>query len=101
VRCFSNVDNQRSTVAKGILTVDPVSDFNFEVEPVQVRARWSSRHVINVENRGNVTAKLEPVVVDPQHDVSFAVSPARGAHTRWRPGGSAVQSPNPTAEAIR
>jgi hypothetical protein len=55
--------------------VDPVSDISFEVQPNQVRARWSSRHIIDVENKGNATAELRPVMVNPKHELSFAVSP--------------------------
>jgi hypothetical protein len=75
VRCFSQVDPTRSTVAEGFLTVDAVSEISFEVEPRRVRRRWSSRHVVRVENKGNATAELRPVVADPEHDMSFAVSP--------------------------
>ena len=75
VRCVSQVDAERSAVAEAVLVVDPVSDINFEIEPMRVRARWSSRHVIEVENRGNAAAELQPVIVDPNHDLSFAVSP--------------------------
>ncbi len=75
VRCASQVDAKRSTVAEAVLIVDAVSDINFEVEPTRVRARWSSRHIIEVENRGNATAELRPVIVDPNHDLAFAVSP--------------------------
>ncbi len=58
-----------------MLTVDPVSDISFDVQPARVRSRWSSRHVIDVENRGNTTAELRPVMVNPEHELSFAVSP--------------------------
>ena len=75
VRCISQVDAKRSTVAEAVLVVDPVSDINFEIEPIKVRARWSSRHVVEVENRGNAAAEVQPVIVDPNHDLSFAVSP--------------------------
>jgi hypothetical protein len=75
VRCFSPADPTLSTVVEAILTVDPLSDISFDVEPTVVRARWSSRHVIHVENRGNATAELRPVIVNPEHALSFAVSP--------------------------
>jgi hypothetical protein len=75
VRCVSQNDRQRSIVAEGLLTVDPTSNIDFAVIPERVRGRWSSRHVIEVENRGNAEAHLQPVVVDPEHELSFAVSP--------------------------
>jgi hypothetical protein len=75
VRCFSPADPRRSTVAEALLTVDPISDISFDVQPDRVRGRWSTRHVIEVENRGNATAELRPVVVSPEHELSFAVSP--------------------------
>jgi hypothetical protein len=55
--------------------VDAVGDISFQVEPNRVRRRWSSRHVIRVENRGNATAELRPVAVDPQHELCFAITP--------------------------
>jgi hypothetical protein len=75
VRCFSPADGNDSTVVEGLLTVDPTSEIDFEVVPDRVRGRWSSRHVIEVENRGNAAAHLRPLVVDPEHELSFAVSP--------------------------
>jgi hypothetical protein len=75
VRCRGQVDPRPSAVAEGRLTVDPVSDISFDVQPARVRGRWSSRHVIEVENRGNATAELRPVLVNPQHELAFAVSP--------------------------
>jgi hypothetical protein len=75
VRCFSQADPTRSTVAEGVLTVDPVSDITFDVQPTVVRARWSSRHVIRVENRGNATAELTPMIVNAERGLSFAMSP--------------------------
>src|SRR5439155_17234075 len=53
VRCFSQADPKRSVVVEALLTVEPLSDITFDVQPVRVRGRWSSRHVIEVENRGN------------------------------------------------
>jgi hypothetical protein len=75
VRCVSQNDRQRSIVAEGLLTVDSTSNIDFAVIPDRVRGRWSSRHVIEVENRGNADAHLQPVVLDPDHELSFAVSP--------------------------
>jgi hypothetical protein len=75
VRCYAQADSRRSTVAEGRLTVDPVSDISFDVQPARVRGRWSSRHVIEVENRGNATAELRPVLTNPEHELAFAVSP--------------------------
>ena len=75
VRCYAQADLRRSTVAEGRLTVDPVSDISFDVQPARVRGRWSSRHVIEVENRGNATAELRPVLVNPEQELAFAVSP--------------------------
>jgi P pilus assembly chaperone PapD len=75
VRCFSRNDNQRSIVAEGLLTVDPTSNIDYAVTPERVRGRWSSRHLIEVDNRGNAEAHLQPIVRDPEHDLSFAVSP--------------------------
>jgi hypothetical protein len=77
VRCVSRIDGQRSVAAEAVLVVEAVSDVDFEIEPTQVRRRWSSRHVIEVENRGNAAAELRPVIVDPQHELSLAVSPSR------------------------
>ncbi len=76
VRCASRVDGQRSVAAEAVLVVEAVSDVDFEIEPAQVRRRWSSRHVIEVENRGNAAAEPRPVIVDPQHELSLAVSPS-------------------------
>jgi hypothetical protein len=75
VRCFAQADPKRSVVAEGLLTVEPVSDISFDVQPSRVRGRWSSRHVIEVENHGNAMAELRPVIVNPEHELSFAVSP--------------------------
>jgi hypothetical protein len=77
LRCVSQVESKRSVVAEGTLTVDPVADIDFEIEPKRVRRRWSSRHVIQLENRGNTTAVLRPVIVDPQHELSLSVSPSQ------------------------
>ena len=33
--------------------------------------------MIEVENHGNSTAELKPVVADPEHELSFAVSPSQ------------------------
>jgi hypothetical protein len=77
VRCRSKVDSSCSVVAEAVLTVEPVADIAFEVEPGRVRRRWSSRHVIDIENKGNDTADLRPVILDPEHDLSLAVIPAQ------------------------
>ena len=77
VRCRSQVDPDCSVVAEGVFTVVAVTDINFEIEPKGVRRRWSSRHVIDIENRGNAPAGLRPVVVDPAHNLSLAVSPSQ------------------------
>ncbi len=76
VRCFSRNDPERSTVVEGVLTVDPVTRLDFDVQPALVRARWSSRHVIDVENNGNAVADLRAVLVSPAWELAFAVSPA-------------------------
>lgn len=77
VRCVSQVDSKRSVVAEAVLRVEAVTDIDFEIEPKRVRNRYSSRHVIDIENRGNDTAILRPVIVDAQHDLSLAVSPSQ------------------------
>jgi hypothetical protein len=76
VRCFAQADPRRSVVAEAVLSVEPLSDISFDVQPARVRGRWSSRHVIEVENRGNATTELRPIIVNPEHELSFAVSPA-------------------------
>jgi hypothetical protein len=87
VRCVSEVDGNRSIVAEGQLRVDSVSEINFDVVPQHVRGRWSGRYAIDLENCGNAEAQLRPVVVDPEHDLSFAVSPPQ---LRVAAGGRAV-----------
>jgi hypothetical protein len=77
LRCRSQDDGGRSVVAEAVLTVKAVADIDFEIEPKRVRSRWSSRHVIDIENRGNATADLRPVIVDYEHDLSLAVSPSQ------------------------
>jgi hypothetical protein len=77
LRCVSTADSKRPVVAEAVLTVEAVSDIDFEIEPKRVRSRWHTRHVIDIENRGNTTVDLRPVVVDSQHDLSLAVSPPR------------------------
>jgi hypothetical protein len=76
VGCRSQVDSTRSVVAEAVLSVAPVSDIRFEIRPKEVRSRWSSRHVIDVENRGNTTTELRPVIMDAEHHLSYAVSPS-------------------------
>lgn len=77
VRCIAKADGERSVVAEALLTVEAVADTDFEVEPERVRSRWHTRHVIDIENRGNTAVDLRPVVADPRHDLSVAVSPPR------------------------
>jgi hypothetical protein len=77
VRCVSKADGKRSAVTEAVLTVEAVADIDFEAEPKRVRSRWHSRHLIDIENRGNTTIDLRPVVVDSEHDLSLAVSPPR------------------------
>jgi hypothetical protein len=77
VRCVSQVDSKRSVVAEATITAEAVTDIEFEIEPTLVRRRWSSRHVVDIENRGNAPAFLRPVIVDPHHDRSFAMSPSQ------------------------
>jgi hypothetical protein len=87
VRCVSQVDDDHSVVAEGQLRVDAVSEIDFEVVPQHVRGRWSGRFAIELENRGNAEADLRTVVIDPEHDLSFAVSPR---HLRVAAGGRAL-----------
>jgi hypothetical protein len=75
VKCVSQVDEDRCVVAEGLMTVDAVSAVTFDVVPARARGRWSGRYVIELENQGNATAELRPVAVDPEHRLSFAVSP--------------------------
>jgi hypothetical protein len=77
VRCVSNADSTRSVVAEGVLTVEEVCDIDFDIEPRRARRRWHSRHLVDIENKGNSIVDLRPVVVDPQYDLSLAVSPSR------------------------
>ena len=77
VRCVAKADSELSVVAEAVLIVEAVADIDFEVEPTRVRSRWHSRHLIDIENTGNTTVDLRPVVADPQHDLSLAVSPPR------------------------
>jgi uncharacterized membrane protein len=75
LRCVSQVDDRRAIVAEGHFAVDEVSDISFDVSPSETRARWSARYLVEIENQGNVTQQLRPVIDAPEQDLSFAVSP--------------------------
>lgn len=66
-----------TTVPEGQVEILPYADLSVELTPRTSHARWSARHELAVDNRGNVPADLEVTGDDPDEAVVVSTRPER------------------------
>ena len=66
VRVLSREDPPNSSVAEGVVDVEPFMDLQLELSPKSSRCRTKAVHEVVVDNSGNYPIPVEVVTYDPR-----------------------------------
>lgn len=75
VRAISREDPEGSAVEEGVLAVGRFLDAFAEIIPRTSRGRYSGRHEVAVDNRGNIRMNAAVSAVDPDNQLAFDFRP--------------------------
>lgn len=91
VRVLSREDPPNSSVAEGVVDVEPFMDLQLELSPKTSRCRTKAVHEVVVDNSGNYPIPVEVVTNDPEEQLklsldhsSLVVQPGTSAFLKLR-----------------
>ena len=73
VRVLSREDPQNSSVAEGVVEVEPFTDLQLELSPKTSKCRSKAVHEVVVDNSGNVPIPVEVVTNDPDEQLKLSL----------------------------
>jgi hypothetical protein len=91
VRVLSREDPPNSSVAEGVIDVEPFMDLQLELSPKTSRCRTKAVHEVVIDNSGNYPIPVEVVTNDPEEQLkltldhsSLVVQPGTSAFLKLR-----------------
>jgi hypothetical protein len=91
VRVLSREDPQNSSVAEGVVDVEPFMDLQLELSPKTSKCRTKAVHEVVVDNAGNFPIPVEVITNDPEEQLklsldhsSLVVQPGTSAFLKLR-----------------
>ncbi len=73
VRVLSREDPQNSSVAEGVVDVEPFTDLQVELSPKSSRCRSKAVHEVVVDNSGNYPVGVEVITNDPEEQLKLTL----------------------------
>ncbi|TDV46171.1 hypothetical protein [Actinophytocola oryzae] len=73
VRVLSREDPQNSSVAEGVVDVEPFMDLQLELSPKTSKCRTRAVHEIVVDNSGNYPIPVEVITNDPEEQLKLTL----------------------------